>query len=332
VRERLWRSASSGYLRVLPKVLGVKDRGYSRGLQRAITDFGAERSFGQAVAALQEHYGVTVPVSAAMQITYKHAARVQEASCRRAPALRLPGIGVESLVAEADGSMVPIVQTSGRRADRRKNRQIDYREARLCACQASGKAQIHYEATFAEVDQVGQRWAQGAKAAGAGLQTKIHVVSDGAVWIHQQAQRWLQPHRHLLDFYHLCGYLAAAEATCAQNPRWFSTQKKRLQTNHHERVLKALEAHLEAPSLVDELAPVRCAHRYLSHRTAQVDYAGALAEKLPIGSGMIESGHKHVIQARLKIAGASWNINNAEALLQLRTTRANDQWKQLWNN
>jgi hypothetical protein len=27
---------------------------------------------------------------------------------------------------------------------------------------------------------------------------------------------------------------------------------------------------------------------------------------LPIGSGMIESGHRHVLHARLKKAGAAW--------------------------
>lgn len=332
MRERLWRSATSSYLRVLPEVLGVKDRGYSWGLQRAMTDFGSERSFEQAVRALQEHYGFAVPTGALREITYEHAERIGARADSGAPASSLPAQGVQWLVAEADGSMVPIVRTSGPGPDRRKNRRIDYREARLCACQAKGHSRIHYAGTFAEVDAVGRRWARCAKAAGRGLQTKIQVVSDGAVWIAQQARDRLEPARHLLDFYHLCEYLGQAEASCAKNPRWFSTQKNRLRTNHPERVIKELEAHLEAPGLGDELAPVRRAHRYLGNRLGQLDYAGALADELPIGSGMIESGHKHVIQARLKIAGASWKIAHAENLLQLRTARANGRWNQLWLN
>jgi hypothetical protein len=51
---------------------------------------------------------------------------------------------------------------------------------------------------------------------------------------------------------------------------------------------------------VEEEAPVRNAHRYVSNRQDCLDYPRALALGLPIGSGMIESGHRHVLQARLK--------------------------------
>jgi len=34
-------------------------------------------------------------------------------------------------------------------------------------------------------------------------------------------------------------------------------------------------------------------------------YKQALKETLPIGSGLIESGHKHVLQAKMKLAGSS---------------------------
>jgi hypothetical protein len=76
VVERLWRSDLSSYIRVLPQALGVVDRGYTRRLERAITDFGCEHSFAQAVAALQEHYGFGIPVTAARDITYRHADRI----------------------------------------------------------------------------------------------------------------------------------------------------------------------------------------------------------------------------------------------------------------
>lgn len=53
----------------------------------------------------------------------------------------------------------------------------------------------------------------------------------------------------------------------------------------------------------------------------------ALKNKLPIGSGEIESAHRYIIQKRLKIAGAWWDINNAENILALRTCRANAVWE-----
>jgi hypothetical protein len=330
--ERLWRSDLSSYIRVLPQALGVVDRGYTRRLERAITDFGCEHSFATAVGALQEHYGFAIPVTAARGITYRHADRIaqQQQEARPSP-LSLPAEGTAQLVAEADGSMIAIVQTSGRKSDRRKNREIDYREVRLCACQTSGTASAHYEATFGPVDQMGKLWATAAKEAGRGLNTRIHVVSDGAVWIQKQAEVWLSPQRHLLDFYHVCEYLGEA-APPGSSRRWLSTQKKRLKTNRYDRVLDALKPQLEEPVVPDELAPVRRACRYLNNRLDQLDYAGAMAEKLPIGSGLIESGHRHVIQSRLKIAGASWSIENAEKLIQARTTRANRKWESYWNH
>ena len=47
-------------------------------LQRIITDFGADVSFGQIPAKLQEHHGINVPVSSAQAITHWHAKQVLE--------------------------------------------------------------------------------------------------------------------------------------------------------------------------------------------------------------------------------------------------------------
>lgn len=84
-------------------------------------------------------------------------------------------------------------------------------------------------------------------------------------------------------------------------------------------------------SVTNEEAPVRAAHRYIANRTEQLDYPASLAEGLPIGSGLIESGHRHVLQARLKGPGRVWLQANAEAMAQLRFLRANKRWKELWN-
>ena len=86
----------------------------------------------------------------------------------------------------------------------------------------------------------------------------------------------------------------------------------------------------EAVEVADENAPVRAAHRYLSNRPDTFDYPAAIAAELPIGSGHIKSGHKHVLQAQLKIPGAAWFPSNAETMAQLRVLRSNDRWSELW--
>ena len=97
-----------------------------------------------------------------------------------------------------------------------------------------------------------------------------------------------------------------------------------------DEVIEALDKHVEADDLVDTEAPVRCCHRYLHHRRGQLDYLGAMEKELPIGSGEIESAHRHVIQQRLKRPGAWWRVENAEHMLSLRLNRANLQWSAYW--
>ncbi|MCU0789263.1 MAG: hypothetical protein MUC91_13950 [Verrucomicrobia bacterium] len=46
---------------------------------------------------------------------------------------------------------------------------------------------------------------------------------------------------------------------------------------------------------------------------------------------MIESGHRHVLHARLKKAGAAWLHDHADQIAHLRVLRANRQWESLWN-
>ena len=55
-----------------------------------------------------------------------------------------------------------------------------------------------------------------------------------------------------------------------------------------------------------------------------------LEQGLPSGSGEVESGHRHVIQARLKRPGAWWKEENAEKMLALRVARANREWDSYW--
>jgi hypothetical protein len=63
----------------------------------------------------------------------------------------------------------------------------------------------------------------------------------------------------------------------------------------------------------------------------QLNYQDALNKNLPIGSGEIESAHRYVVQKRLKLAGAWWEIQNAEHMLALRINRANRKWDGYWS-
>ena len=127
-------------------------------------------------------------------------------------------------------------------------------------------------------------------------------------------------------------YLAAAAPACHPKAErtWLRTQQKRLKPGAAPQVLQAMRGHEEAEATPKDQAPVRAAIGYLTHRLDQLDYPAALAKELPIGSGLIESGHKHVLQARLKQAGSAWNPDNAHAIAQLRVLRSNSLWDAFW--
>ena len=332
VEEWIWRHAGRSYWRVFAARIGVRPRGCSQRLERAVCDFGAEHSFAQARERIREHYGLGLEASRVRGITLRHAARAQARLEKEyAQSFRgLPAQGVGQVIAEADGTMICTVRRAGRHARRPR----EWKEMRLVAAQAQGQVSATYGATFGEVAEAGRRWGHCTKAAGWGLQSQIHVVADGAEWIRLQSQEVFAEQAHLLlDFYHASEYLAAAAAACQpQAPdRWRHTQQQRLKRGASAQVLAALDPHQEPATTPEELAPVRAARRYLGHRLDQLDYPRAVRLDLPIGSGMIESGHRHVLQARLKRPGTAWLPENAETLAQLRVLRANGLWQHLWN-
>lgn len=67
--------------------------------------------------------------------------------------------------------------------------------------------------------------------------------------------------------------MSKASETCSANDsHGLKTQKERLKENQYMRVIERLEGYLEADEVVNEKAPVRACHRYLSHRINQLDY------------------------------------------------------------
>ena len=326
VIEQLLRLRRDGAeLRPFCRSAGVRHRSYSGRLQRVLTDFGAEASFGRAVGRVQEHYGIAVPVEAVRQHTLRHG----KAIAGLIPTA--PKVPAKTLITQMDGSMIPIMQP-GSGEDARKGRQLFWREARLCCAGMEGKASPLYGATLGGVETASLLWRQTAQAAGLGERTHVHGVGDGATWIvNQFTENFGDQGRYLLDFYHVSHYLAAAAQTIKpKKPQeWLHHQQGRLLENKSAGVLRALKAHIESEETTEH--PVRAAYEYLHARRDQLDYATARTRKLPIGSGQIESGHRHIIQQRLKLAGCWWKETHAQHMLTLRTARANNLWNIYWS-
>jgi hypothetical protein len=306
-----------------------------------MVDFGADHPFAEASTKLHEHYGIEVPGSAVRRTTLDHGAAMLAEEKARKPEHEPPRAGVAVVIAEMDGSMLPVVETAESKAgetasDRRKTRQVSGKEARLCRAHIPGSVTPVFGGTLGSVEEAGERLARCVREAGRGHQTKIHGVGDGAVWIIEQMEQQLGTHvQYLVDFYPLCDYLAAAgEAIVGQEKKasWMEEKKNWLKENRWPEVLESLRPFLEESSVDDAQAPVRTCYRYISNRSSFLDYKSALATGLPIGSGEVESAHRYVMQKRLKISGAWWKVENLGKMLALRVMRANYRWEQYWKN
>jgi len=324
--------------RVRPFVLSAKVSalGCSRPLQRAIVDFAADQPFAHARNKLIEHYGVEIGESTIQRITFGHAEVMFEAAEKGLDFPQEPGSS-KPIVVETDGGMVPIMEPSPEAKDKRKGKKLSWREAKLSLAHEKGSVTPVYAGTIeGGVEAAGRQLLNCAVRAGFGSSSRVHAVGDGAPWIVGQVEEQFGDQgSYLIDFFHVCEYLSAAAVAVASDEAakeaWIEAQKEALKAGRLDATLQALARHCEAPEVDDKEAPVRCCHRYLSERRAQLDYRGALANGLPIGSGEIESAHRYVAQQRLKRPGAWWRVEHAEHMLALRILRINGDWDAYWD-
>jgi hypothetical protein len=304
-------------------------------LQRAIVDFAADQPFAQARMKLKEHYGVEIGQSTIQRISFAHAEAIFEEGRKGVDFPQEPGSS-KPIVVETDGGMVPVVEPSRDGKDKRKGKKLSWREAKLSLAHEKGSRTPVYAGSIeGGVEAAGRQLLTCAVRAGFGTNSRVHAVGDGAPWIVGQVEEQFGDQgRYLIDFYHVCEYLSAAAAAIASDAAaresWIETQKEAIKSGRLDTTLQALASQCEAPEVCDEQAPVRRCHRYLSSRTAQLDYRGALANGLPIGSGEIESAHRYVAQKRLKLPGAWWRVEHAEHMLALRINRLNGDWEDYW--
>jgi hypothetical protein len=164
---------------------------------------------------------------------------------------------------------------------------------------------------------------------GVGTAGTVVAVVDGADWL----QRFIDFHRpdaiRILDFPHAVEYLTHASheahgAGTAATSEWLSTQAHALKHVGPDPVLAALRS----------LPPGE--HRdaalgYLEPRLAQLRYPAFRAAGYPIGSGIVESANKVVVQDRLKGSGMHWAPQSIDPMLALRTVACTDRWDEAWS-
>jgi hypothetical protein len=301
---------------------------------------GARLPFGQVAEEIASLFGVSVSPDTIRRLTEQAGAlqvgieqrELERLEHEAPPELEGPALQQVS----ADGAMVPLVGG-------------EWTEARTIAVgtitEQEGKEGKEVHATL--LSYFSRRCSAEAFIRQATLPTyergtrgaeRVVAVSDGAGWIQELLDEQCPEAVRILDFPHAAGYLRrAAQAALGAGSReaavWLDVWVPKLKREEPEGVLAALRA---LPTPTPEAATAkRTALRYLGQRLEQIRYADFQNQGDPIGSGIVESAGKLVVEARLKgsrvpACGCHWVPTNINPLLALRGRLCSGQWQRTW--
>ena len=143
----------------------------------------------------------------------------------------------------------------------------------------------------------------------------------------------------VLDFYHACQYLkgvakARYPRSLSQREAWLEAQCHALKHEHGaaETLLATMQEIEQNKLSKTNRAALQAAVTYFGNHAHQMNYAQALEQRLPIGSGVTEAGCKTIVKARLGGAGMKWKDAGAAIVLSLRTlSYTPGRWSQFWS-
>ena len=245
--------------------------------------------------------------------------------------LPAPPQGADKIQVSADGTMVPLVGG-------------EWTEVKTVAIGEIGKTigkdgkevvqteNISYFSRKIEAQQfnrlaLGEMHRRGVEQA-----QQVAAPADGAEWIQSFVDFHCPQAIRILDFPHAAERVseigqAVFGSDEAPSHSWLEHQLHQLKYEGPTELLKELRRlqtqHPTLEILADNLA-------YLEKRKAPMQYPTFQAQGLPIGSGVVESGHKVVVHPRLKGAGMHWSPDNVNPMVALRTLVCNDRWHEQW--
>ncbi|MBU2447626.1 MAG: ISKra4 family transposase [Bacteroidetes bacterium] len=161
---------------------------------------------------------------------------------------------------------------------------------------------------------------------------QVAAVMDGSDWLQSLTDYHRPDAVRILDFPHAGEHISqVGEFLCGEGtPQAQEWLKERLHRLKHEgpedlfAELHQLQAHYpDAQEVSGNLA-------YLKKREPQIQYPRFQADGWPIGSGIVESGNKLVVEARLKGSGMHWAEQHVNSMLALRNIVCSGRWKEDW--
>lgn len=161
----------------------------------------------------------------------------------------------------------------------------------------------------------------------------VAAVMDGAEWEQSFTDYHCPRAVRILDFAHAAehvnpvGEFLYGEHT-PESQAWL---KERLHQLKHEGPKKLLLEMQKLQKKYPQDKQITGNFAYLKKREKQIQYPTFQAQGWPIGSGIVESGNKLVVEARLKGAGMHWAEQHVNPMLALRNIICSDRWQEEWS-
>ncbi len=140
----------------------------------------------------------------------------------------------------------------------------------------------------------------------------------------------------VLDFYHATqniwkGVRSFLDGRTTRARTWFAIMRRRLRNGHADIILEDIEAALQLSGLPPSAhKTLTNLYNYLDKHIDHIDYAKFTQLGMPIGSGMVESTCKWLIQQRFKGVGMRWGEDGFNHLLHLRLAWVNGSFDDLF--
>ena len=309
--------------------LGLPERGdLTPEMERRLLDFGVHDTFEESAARWSVHYSHPVSENLVRRVVEREgialASRDIDAVQKLALKERQPA---EVLIVQADGGMVPTRDTD-------RWREVKVAIAVRQDCHLSSRegmrgriTEARYAAHLGGVDEFRRRLDALLRAERTDGVEAVVWVGDGAPWIWNMADELCPDCVQVLDWYHaieaasVCAKAVfGPDDPCVQ--LFVDRVKALLRTGDVDEVL----SELQACSFLARSAPAKSAVKtltgYYAKNNARMDYLAFEARGYPIGSGFVEAANRHVIQARMKLAGQHWDPIRADRMANLRALLA----------
>jgi hypothetical protein len=186
-----------------------------------------------------------------------------------------------------------------------------------------------YVAYLGSVDEFKKLLFEAAARAGYGRVERVVVVGDGAKWIWNMCAELFPDAVCILDLFHMKENIYDYAKALFPNDekaytRWAKTVSHYIET---QQVKKALSKIAQSPLPATASKSVVDLAQYITNNSGRIDYLHYKNCGYYVGSGMIESGNKVVVQKRLKQAGMRWGKNGAQYMVALRAKYESRKWE-----